>query len=181
MLATRRDFLKAGGLALAGLAGLPVLARRSPHAPRIVEIAMRSDPSGADVWFDPLGIHIQRGDTVRWIVSAGVHTTTAYHPVNGGRPRRIPEAAAAWDSGYLVHPGDRFEVTFTVEGVYDYFCAPHEQAGMVGRIVVGNPAASPARDLDAALPEAARVTFPAVERIMRESIVQRSAAVGRRH
>ena len=32
-------------------------------------------------------------------------------------------------------------MTFTVEGVYDYYCVPHEHAGMVGRIVVGTPAA----------------------------------------
>ena len=43
-------------------------------------------------------------------------------------------------SGYLVEPGDRFEVTLTVPGVYDYFCTPHEAAGMVGRIIVGQPA-----------------------------------------
>jgi hypothetical protein len=30
-------------------------------------------------------------------------------------------------------------MTLTVAGVYDHFCAPYEQAGMVGRIVVGVP------------------------------------------
>ena len=34
----------------------------------------------------------------------------------------------------------------TVEGVYDYFCAPHEMAGMVGRIIVGRPGAQPFDD-----------------------------------
>jgi hypothetical protein len=32
---------------------------------------------------------------------------------------------------------------FQHEGVYDYFCKPHEAAGMVGRIVVGNPGSGP--------------------------------------
>jgi len=45
---------------------------------------------------------------------------------------RIPERAAPWDSGVLVNPDDRFEVTFAKEGVYDYFCLPHEGAGMPG-------------------------------------------------
>lgn len=44
-----------------------------------------------------------------------------------------------WDSGFLVNDRDRFEITLTVEGVYDYFCLPHEAGGMVGRIVVGRP------------------------------------------
>ena len=34
-------------------------------------------------------------------------------------------------------PGIRLR--FTVTGVYDYFCIPHEEAGMVGRIIVGSP------------------------------------------
>ena len=39
-------------------------------------------------------------------------------------------------------PGEAFEVMLTEPGVYDYYCVPHEHAGMVGRIVVG---AAPAR------------------------------------
>jgi hypothetical protein len=35
--------------------------------------------------------------------------------------------------------GLSFEVTLTVEGVYDYYCTTHEMAGMVGRIIVGQP------------------------------------------
>jgi len=37
----------------------------------------------------------------------------------------------------------RVEHTFTIPGVYDYLCMPHEAAGMVGRIIVGEPAARP--------------------------------------
>src|SRR3954471_14263383 len=107
--------------------------------PAVVEVRMRSDPDGARVGFDPVGLQGAPGTTVRWAVEADVHTATAHHPANGGRPLRIPEHAAPWDSGYLAEPGETFEVTLTVEGVYDYFCAPHEAAGMVGRIVVGRP------------------------------------------
>lgn len=32
-----------------------------------------------------------------------------------------------------------FEGKLTVEGVYDCYCAPHEMAGMIGRLVVGKP------------------------------------------
>jgi len=55
---------------------------------------------------------------------------------------RIPEAAQLWDSKYLL-PAHTFEITLTMGGVYDYFCLPHEIAGMVGRIIVGK-AAGPA-------------------------------------
>ncbi len=121
---TRRRVIEAGGLALAGLA-----AAGRAHAAPVVEIGMTGDALGARVWFDPADITIEPGTTVRWVVVHHVHTTTAY-------PDRIPPGAAAWDSGYLVNPGDHFEVTLTVPGTYQYFCRPHEAAGMVGRIVV---------------------------------------------
>ncbi len=144
---------------------------------------MRSDPQGARVWFDPIGLYVEPGQTVRWVVDSNVHTTTAYHPRNDGHSLRIPEGAVPWDSGFLVNPGDRFEVTLTVEGVYDYFCAPHEAAGMVGRLVVGRPAGPGALPFDyfrgrpgtgnwKPVPAAAREAFPSVERILEERIVR---------
>jgi hypothetical protein len=76
-------------------------------------------------------------------------------------------------------------VTLTVEGVYDYYCLPHEQAGMVGRIVVGQPSGPGSLPFDyfhgrpgtagwKAVPDAARKAFPAVERIMQSRVVRRS-------
>ena len=52
-----------------------------------------------------------------------------------------------WDSKYLL-PGKVFEIELTVEGVYDYFCTPHEAAGMVGRLIVGKPAGPGALPFD---------------------------------
>ena len=169
--------LVAGGGAL--LLAAPALQRAV--AAGLTEIRMRSDPDGAQVGFDPVGLKVAPGTTVRWAVEANVHTATAYHPANGGHPLRIPEHAAPWDSGYLAEPGETFEVTLTVEGVYDYFCAPHEMAGMVGRIIVGRPGGPGARAIDnlayaregwRAVPPAAAAAFPSVTRIMAEGSVR---------
>jgi plastocyanin len=122
---------------------------------------------GARVGFDPIGLRVEPGTTVRWRVQSNVHTATAYHPKNG-KPLRIPAGAEPWDSGYLVEPGRTFEVVLTVEGVYDYFCRPHEQMGMVGRIVVGKGGPVPP---DGDLPPAVRAALPPVERILREGEV----------
>lgn len=188
MRTTRRRLLRAGGRALAGLALLPLVRRSPAGAKEVVEITMGSDVLGAKVWFDPIGVLIEPGQTVRWVNDGrNVHTATAYHPANDGRPLRIPEDAEPWDSGYLVEPGDRFEVTLTVEGVYDYFCAPHEAAGMVGRIIVGRPAGPGALPFDDAhgdpaarsrrpVPAAARAAFPAVDAIMRQRVVRPAGA-----
>ncbi len=179
---TRREFLQAGGLALAGLA-----VPRPSRAAGVVEIQMRSDLLGAEVWFDPVGVLVQPGQTVRWTVVENVHTTTAYHPGNDAHSLRIPEGAAPWDSGFLVKKGDRFEVTLSVEGVYDYYCLPHEQAGMVGRIVVGRPGGPGALPFDyftgkldaagwKAVPPAAQKAFPSVEAIVRQKVIRRPAS-----
>jgi plastocyanin len=175
----RRALLRAGGLLLAGLAAPAGL--RPVRASGVAEIRLRSDALGARVWFDPIGLLIEPGQTVRWVNQANVHTSTAYHPANDGHALRIPEAAEPWDSGYLVEPGDRFEITLTVPGVYDYFCAPHEMAGMVGRIIVGRPGGpgtlpfdyfegDPTRDWRR-VPDAARAAFPSAESIMAQRTV----------
>ena len=180
---SRREFVKAGGVALAGLVVAPGSVTRVRFAPGPVVIEMGSDPVGARVWFDPVGLALSPGTTVRWIVRGNVHTTTAYHPGNDRHSLRIPERAAAWDSGYLVHPGAHFDLTLTVPGVYDYYCAPHEAAGMVGRIVVGNPSGPGAAPFDywvgragtdgwRRVPDAARAAFPSVEQILRERRVR---------
>ena len=179
-MVTRRTFLQAGGLALAGLA----VPASSPAA-EVVQVSMRSDAVGADVWFDPIGVWVAPGQVVRWVLQANVHTTTAYHPRNDEHALRIPERAEPWDSGFLLRPGDSFEVTLAIEGVYDYFCLPHEQAGMVGRIVVGKPDGPGALPFDyyrgrpgterwKAVPDAARKAFPSIEAIMAHRVVRRA-------
>jgi plastocyanin len=179
---TRRVVLEAGGLWLAGLAA-PAAGRAGGG---VLEIEMQSDDLGARVAFEPIGLLVRPGQTVRW-VNAGnnVHTTTAYHPDNDDHPLRIPATAQPWDSGYLVNPGDHFELTLTVAGVYDYFCRPHEMAGMVGRIIVGRPAGpgtlpfdyfkdDPAKRRWRSVPPAARRAFPAIDLIMAGGVVPRT-------
>jgi plastocyanin len=176
---TRRELLQAGGLWLAGLG-----AGRGARSAEIIEIQMKSDRLGAEVWFDPVGVWIEPGTTIRWVVTENVHTTTAYHPKNDGHSLRMPEAAEPWDSGFLVKKGDHFGVTLTIEGVYDYYCMPHEAAGMVGRIVVGRPGGPGMLPFDyfkgrlgtegwKPIPEAAQTAFPSVERIMTDRTVRR--------
>lgn len=102
---------------------------------------------------------------------------------------RIPERAEPWDSGFLVNPGSHFEVTLTVPGVYDYFCAPHEAAGMVGRIVVGRPVGPGGLPFDyfkgrpgtggwKLVPRAAQEAFPSVNDIMRRRVIKNNGEGG---
>jgi hypothetical protein len=78
--------------------------------------------------------------------------------------------------------GQHFDVTLTVEGVYDYFCLPHENDGMVGRIIVGKPSGPGTLPFDyfkgkpgtagwLPVPMPARKMFPSVQQIMAQKIV----------
>lgn len=147
----------------------------------IVEIRMKSNKLGSKVWFDPIGLYIKPGTTVRWVVDENVHTTTAYHPENNNHSLRIPHDADPWDSG-LLSPGDYYDVTFTVEGTYDYYCSPHELGGMVGRIIVGSPGGPGSGEFDyfksdknmekwLTVPLAAQKQFPDIELIIENKTV----------
>ncbi len=99
-------------------------------APQTHEVLMVTD--GSEYYFDPIGLHVQPGDTVRWTIDSGTHSSTAYED-------RIPENAEPWDSGTLAEEGASFEYTFEEPGTYDYYCIPHKTLGMIGRIVCGEP------------------------------------------
>ena len=174
MTVTRRQVLALVG-GFAPILLLPGVSR----AGQTVDIQMRGSPDGSRVWFDPIGMLIDPGQSVRWTNRdpGNSHTATAYHPANFDRPRRIPGKAVPWHSDYLL-PNESFSVTLTQPGVYDFYCVPHEHAGMVGRIVVGTPeppgwAADPRR-IDNGLPEDALKAFPPVEEIMKKRIVRRA-------
>ena len=173
----------AKALVMACLAGAAILAPAAPALGGTVEIKLVQTQDGK-TYFDPAGVHIAPGDTVRWVQVSGFHSITAYHPKNDNHELRIPASAKPWDSDILLadYPkrGATFEHIFTVPGVYDYFCRPHEMAGMVGRIVVGTPGDGPGTkpfgyapsENWKPVPESARTTFPPIAEIMQKGIVR---------
>ncbi len=98
------------------------------------------------VAFEPGETTVSAGDTVAWKHTAGeAHTVTAYEG-------KIPDGADYWASGDFhsqsaatsgweegtgaVQAGQSFVHTFEATGTHEYFCIPHEAAGMTGTIVV---------------------------------------------
>lgn len=88
--------------------------------------------------FDPHVARVEVGGTVTFHNESGSHSATAYHPDND-QPQLVPDGAASWDSSLLSEAGATFEHTFETEGVYHYYCTPHETVGMIGSIIVGEP------------------------------------------
>lgn len=98
-----------------------------------------------DLTFEPADITVAVGDTVTWEnVGTVPHTVTAYGD-------QIPDGAAFFASGGYSsaqaardgYPGDgeipggeTYSHTFDTAGTYEYFCVPHEGAGMTGTVTV---------------------------------------------
>jgi plastocyanin len=98
------------------------------------------------VAFDPAELTVSQGDTVAWTHAAGeAHNVVAYQD-------GIPDGATYWASGGFeseeaartgwengegaVQSGQSYTHTFETAGTHEYFCVPHEAAGMVGTVVV---------------------------------------------
>lgn len=77
--------------------------------------------------FIPALLKIEVGDTVKFISKSKGHNSQS-------DKKGIPEGAENWKSKI----GKDFEVTYTIDGTYGYYCTPHRGLGMVGLILVGD-------------------------------------------
>ena len=155
---SRRAFLRGAGAA--GGAGVAV-AGVTGAASGQEEATHRIEMTDGLV-FDPDSLTVAPGDTVVWETVGSVgHSVTAYED-------ELPEGVEFWSSGDLdseqaardaypdegdVASGDTYEHTFETEGVYDYFCVPHEAAGMVAELEVVEGGATPAGGGGPAIPQ----------------------------
>jgi plastocyanin len=113
-----------------------------------------------DLYFDPIGLFVEPGTTVSFELVSGVHSATAYHPDNQyALERRVPRGGPSWNTGQFSEEGAFRNVTFETSGTHDYYCIPHKQLGMVGRIVVGDPGgpAAESPNPDGELPDSERI------------------------
>lgn len=88
-------------------------------------------------FYAPGKVSIKAGESVQWVNDGQtVHSvSTAAVNAQNRKDTSMPKGAVAFDSGFIP-PGGDYSYTFTVPGIYRYFCLPHEKAGMVGVIVV---------------------------------------------
>lgn len=128
-----------------------------------------------EFFFDPVGLRVSPGDIVEFrstspeepeALDGGPpveHTVTAYHPRHGGRVQRIP-GDTPYSSG-PIYPDEYWLYEFRRPGVHDILCLPHEQFGMVMRVVVvpddGDvpPAPRSPTEADRQLPDLATQVF----------------------
>ncbi|MGQ4555491.1 plastocyanin/azurin family copper-binding protein [Halobellus sp. GM3] len=144
---TRRSLLRtaAGASAAAAVSGTATAQAGQTHTVEMTD----------ELVFDPDEIAVAPGDTIVWEnVGAIGHSVTAYEDdipeeadyfASGGfeaeQPARSAYSAGDPESGDVVG-GASYEHTFEVEGTYEYFCIPHESAGMLGTVEVAAGGAS---------------------------------------
>nr|WP_233752251.1 MULTISPECIES: plastocyanin/azurin family copper-binding protein [Halostella] len=109
-----------------------------------METEPREDRPNPEFYFDPTGLYVEPGDTVRFSANSPFHNVMAYHP-GFAQTRRVPEETPPISSPMFAE-GAYWLYTFDRPGVYDLYCGPHEFLGMVVRVVVGEasgPGAEP--------------------------------------
>ena len=97
------------------------------------------EPEGfPDFYYDPVALQVSVGDVVEFPnPSPGEHTVSAIHPRFFGLQQRVPDGAAPFSSPPVL-PEENWLYRFDEFGVYDLFCIPHFELGMVMRVVVTN-------------------------------------------
>ena len=77
--------------------------------------------------FNPEIVRVDVGDTVFW------KATDPGHNVQFISKNGVPEGVEKFKSKV----GKDAEYTFTIPGIYAYWCTPHKSMGMIGFVVVG--------------------------------------------
>ena len=85
---------------------------------------MNKDGSGRKMVYSQELVHIDAGDTVKWI------------PTSKGHNVEIVAAPEGFDISKKSKNGKEVSIEFTVPGIYYYWCTPHKGMGMIGLIVV---------------------------------------------
>lgn len=118
--------MKKSGLAWL-IAGVGLLSSLGAYAAD-VEVKMVNQSSDGQRGFEPALVHINPGDSVRFVAVDSGHSV-------GSIPGMAPDGAKSF-SGKI---SEDLTVKFDTPGVYGYRCLPHHMLGMVGLIMVGQP------------------------------------------
>ncbi|WP_371872907.1 pseudoazurin [Notoacmeibacter sp. MSK16QG-6] len=110
-----------------------------------VEVEMLNKGKEGTMVFKPSFVHIQPGDTVKFIAADKGHNAEAIEGL-------IPEGAEPF-AGKI---NEEIEITPEVPGIYGVKCKPHFAMGMVMTIAVGEDVDVPADYLERRLPPKAR-------------------------
>ncbi|MEM9219318.1 MAG: plastocyanin/azurin family copper-binding protein [Cyanobacteria bacterium P01_F01_bin.150] len=85
---------------------------------------------GGELLYDPEELSVNVGDTVVWDNMSGAHDVVFRKVPEGVDVESISRTTLARDAG------PAHSVTFEAPGDYSYYCTPHKELGMTGKITV---------------------------------------------
>lgn len=109
------------------------------------EVLMLNKGEGGTMVFEPAGLRIAVGDTVKFVATDKGHNAESIKEM-------VPEGAA----GFAGRINEEIEVTLTEPGFYGVKCKPHFAMGMVMVIAVGDAATAPESFLEGRMPPKAK-------------------------
>lgn len=124
MKLTRRSSLALMGATALATSPLKVFA--GSHGGAVVEMLNKAPDSNERQVFHPPVLQVEPGTTVTFKSTDRGHNSEANKDM-------IPDGVEAW-KGKI---NEDLEITFDTPGLYGYHCTPHQSAGMVGLILVG--------------------------------------------
>jgi len=127
MKQTRRQNLAMLGGAAAAAAITPAGVTAQEGTVHEVLMLTRDPETGDNQVFKPAILQVQPGDTVRFIPEQPGHNSQSNDDL-------APEGGQTWEGRI----NQEVEVSLETEGTYPYYCLPHQTAGMVGLILVGD-------------------------------------------
>ena len=80
----------------------------------------------SDHHYHPRTIVVWPGTTVIWVN-------------NGDQGHTVTSRNGLWNDSGVLAPGEEFQVTFDVPGIFYYYCRLHTREFMKGRVIVRNP------------------------------------------
>ena len=131
--------LRLKSLLTISLAALLVLSARAnaqngSSGPHLLVVKLVEKGGAMPYAFEPAMTVAQKGDTVRFIESAG-----AMHNVHFTRQASGAKLDGAATGPYLTTKGQTYDLVIDArfaEGKYEFVCEPHEAIGMKGTLVV---------------------------------------------
>ncbi|MBU2981237.1 pseudoazurin [Lentibacter algarum] len=112
------------------------------------EVKMLNKGEDGRMIFEPQGLRVAAGDTVKFLASDKGHNAESIEDM-------MPEGAETF-KGKI---NQEIEVTFTEPGFYGVKCKPHFAMGMVMVIAVGDEETAPESFLEGRIPKKAKQRF----------------------
>lgn len=97
------------------------------------DVKLGSDDGG--LVFQPSTFTVPSGEKIVFINNAGFPHNVVFDEDDVPPGVDVSKISMS-DEDYLNGPGETYAVTLTVKGTYGFYCAPHQGAGMVGKVTV---------------------------------------------